>query len=118
MPSIRYEKSGAVGQIILCDPPHNFFNVDFCDQLRDAVMSATADDLRAVLVRAGGAVAAWFRRGGDGSRSAAPAGGARSSRRAASPASARAGEPRSTYARRNCPVIAKDFIEVFSATFS
>jgi enoyl-CoA hydratase/carnithine racemase len=54
MPSIRYETSGAVGHIILCDPPHNFLNVDFNDQLRDAVTSATADDLRAVLVRAEG----------------------------------------------------------------
>jgi enoyl-CoA hydratase/carnithine racemase len=54
MPSVRYEKLGAVGHIILCDPPHNFLNVEFCDQLRAAVMSATADDLRAVLVRAEG----------------------------------------------------------------
>jgi enoyl-CoA hydratase/carnithine racemase len=28
--------------------------VEFCDQLRDAVLTATADDLRAVLVRAEG----------------------------------------------------------------
>jgi enoyl-CoA hydratase/carnithine racemase len=54
MPSVRYERSGAVGHIVLCDPPHNLLNVDFCDQLRDAVMSATSDDLRAVLVRAEG----------------------------------------------------------------
>jgi enoyl-CoA hydratase/carnithine racemase len=54
MPSVRYEKSGPVGHIILCDPPHNFLNVEFCAQLRDAVMSATSDDLRAVLVRAEG----------------------------------------------------------------
>ena len=54
MPSIRYEKSGTVGHIILCNPPHNRLNVEFCDQLRDAVMSATSDDLRAVLVRAEG----------------------------------------------------------------
>jgi hypothetical protein len=34
MPSIRYEKSGPVGHIILCNPPHNRLNVDFRDQLR------------------------------------------------------------------------------------
>ena len=54
MPSVKYEKSGTVGHIILCNPPHNLLNVEFCDQLRDAVMSATSDDLRAVLVRAEG----------------------------------------------------------------
>ena len=54
MPSVKYEKSGAVGHIILCNPPHNFLNVDFCDQLREPVISATSDDLRAVLVRAEG----------------------------------------------------------------
>src|ERR1700677_4150498 len=54
MPSVKYEKSGPGGHIILCTPPHNRLNVDFCDQLRDAVMSATSDDLRAVLVRAEG----------------------------------------------------------------
>jgi hypothetical protein len=34
MPSIRYEKSGPVGHIILCNPPHNRHNGDFRDQLR------------------------------------------------------------------------------------
>jgi enoyl-CoA hydratase/carnithine racemase len=54
MPSVRYERSGAVGHIILCNPPHNLLNVEFYEQLRDAVLSATSDDLRAVLVRAEG----------------------------------------------------------------
>ncbi len=52
MPSVKYERSGAVGHIILCNPPHNL-NVEFYEQLREAVLSATSDDLRAVLVRAG-----------------------------------------------------------------
>jgi enoyl-CoA hydratase/carnithine racemase len=54
MPSVRYEKSGAVGHIILCNPPHNLLNVEFYQELRDAVVSATSEDLRAVLVRAEG----------------------------------------------------------------
>jgi enoyl-CoA hydratase/carnithine racemase len=54
MPSVRYERSGAVGHIVLCNPPHNYLNVEFYEQLRDAVFSATADDLLAVLVRAEG----------------------------------------------------------------
>jgi enoyl-CoA hydratase/carnithine racemase len=56
MPSARYEKSGAVGHIVLCNPPLNLLNVVFYEQLRDAVLSATSDDLRAVLVRAVAAV--------------------------------------------------------------
>jgi enoyl-CoA hydratase/carnithine racemase len=54
MPSVRYEKSGPVGHIVLCNPPLNLLNVDLYEQLRDAVLSATSDDLRAVLVRAEG----------------------------------------------------------------
>ena len=54
MQSVKYERSGAVGHILLCHPPHNFLNVEFYEQLREAVRSATSDDLRAVLVRAEG----------------------------------------------------------------
>jgi enoyl-CoA hydratase/carnithine racemase len=54
MPSVRYEKSGTVGHIILCNPPHNYLNVEFYEDLGEAVRSATSDDLRAVLVRAEG----------------------------------------------------------------
>jgi enoyl-CoA hydratase/carnithine racemase len=43
-----------VGHIVLCNPSLNLLNVEFYEQLRDAVLSATADDLRAVLVRAEG----------------------------------------------------------------
>lgn len=54
MPSVRYEKSGTVGHIILCNPPHNYLNVEFYEELGEAVCGATSDDLRAVLVRAEG----------------------------------------------------------------
>src|SRR6202034_1870762 len=54
MQSVKYEKSGAVGHIVLCNPPHNLLNVEFYEQLRDAVLAATSDDLRAVIVRAEG----------------------------------------------------------------
>src|SRR5882724_4795575 len=54
MQSVKYERSGAVGHIVLCNPPHNLLNVAFYEQLREAVLSATSDDLRAVLVRAEG----------------------------------------------------------------
>jgi enoyl-CoA hydratase/carnithine racemase len=54
MQPVKYERSGAVGHIVLCNPPHNLLNVEFYEQLREAVLSATSDDLRAVLVRAEG----------------------------------------------------------------
>jgi len=54
MQSVRYERSGAVGHIVLCNPPRNLLNVEFYEQLREAVLSATSDDLRAVLLRAEG----------------------------------------------------------------
>ena len=45
MPSVRYEKSGPVGHIVLCNPPLNLLNVDFYEQLRDAVMLDVAFSL-------------------------------------------------------------------------
>ena len=48
MQSVRYERSGAVGHRILCNPPSNLLNVEFYEQLREALLSATSDDLRAI----------------------------------------------------------------------
>ena len=62
MRSVRYERSGDVGHIILCNPPHNLLNVQFYEELRGAVESATAQDIRALLLRAEGPN---FTRGGD-----------------------------------------------------
>jgi enoyl-CoA hydratase/carnithine racemase len=54
MQSVRYERSGDVGHVILSNPPHNLLNVQFYEQLREAVGAATAQDIRALLVRAEG----------------------------------------------------------------
>src|ERR1700743_201649 len=54
MQSVRYERAGAGGDIVLCYLPRNLLNVEFCEQLREAVVNATSDNLRAVLVRAEG----------------------------------------------------------------
>ena len=54
MQSVRYERSGGVGHIVLCNPPNNLLNVEFYEQLREAIVNATSDDLRVVLVRAEG----------------------------------------------------------------
>jgi enoyl-CoA hydratase/carnithine racemase len=62
MRSVRYERSGDVGHIILCNPPHNLLNVEFYEELREAVEAATAQDIRALLLRAEGPN---FTRGGD-----------------------------------------------------
>jgi enoyl-CoA hydratase/carnithine racemase len=42
--SVRYERSGDVGHVILSNPPHNLLNVQFYEQLREAVGAATAQD--------------------------------------------------------------------------
>src|ERR1700743_900125 len=54
MQSVRYERSRAVGHLVLCNPPSNLLTVEFYEQLREAVVNATSDNLRAVLVRAEG----------------------------------------------------------------
>jgi enoyl-CoA hydratase/carnithine racemase len=54
MSSVRYEKSGSVGHIVLCNPPHNYLNVEFYEELGEAIRSSTSDDLSAILVRAEG----------------------------------------------------------------
>ena len=34
MQSVKYERSGPVGHIVLCNPPQNLLNVEFYRQLR------------------------------------------------------------------------------------
>jgi hypothetical protein len=48
MPSVRYEKSGAVGHVILCNPPHNLLNVEFYRLAADltACIAPEPGDLR------------------------------------------------------------------------
>lgn len=63
---VRFEQAGAVGTIILCDPPENELGRQWADDLRHAVHEASLAPIRALIVRAegpnfgtGGAIAEW-----------------------------------------------------------
>lgn len=63
---VRFEQTGAVGHIILCDPPENQLSRRWTDDLRGIVHQASSAGVRALVVRAdgpnfgtGGDVAEW-----------------------------------------------------------
>ncbi|MBB6375705.1 enoyl-CoA hydratase/carnithine racemase [Pseudonocardia eucalypti] len=63
--NIRFEREGAIGTIVLADPP-NWLNIEFAESLRVAVHQASESDIRVLHIRAegpdfsvGGAVREW-----------------------------------------------------------
>jgi enoyl-CoA hydratase/carnithine racemase len=54
MTTIRFERDGAVGNIVLADPPFNRVDLRFAEALRDAVHEASTSDIRVLVVRAEG----------------------------------------------------------------
>src|SRR6266853_1609211 len=54
MKTIRFDRDGAIGHIVLANPPHNFLDKRFCESLADAVHEASESDVRVILVRAEG----------------------------------------------------------------
>jgi enoyl-CoA hydratase/carnithine racemase len=54
MTTIRFERDGAIGNIVLADPPFNRVDLRFAEALRDAVHEAGASDIRVLVVRAEG----------------------------------------------------------------
>ncbi len=62
MQVIRFERTGAIGHIILCNPPGNLIAVAFSEGLRQAVHEASESDVRVLLTRAEGPN---FSQGGD-----------------------------------------------------
>jgi enoyl-CoA hydratase/carnithine racemase len=52
---IRFERDGDVGSIVLANPPHNWLDRQFADDLTAAVHQAGESDIRALLIRAEGA---------------------------------------------------------------
>jgi enoyl-CoA hydratase/carnithine racemase len=63
--NIRFEREGAIGTIVLADPP-NWLNIEFAESLPVAVRQASESDVRVLLIRAegpdfcvGGAVREW-----------------------------------------------------------
>lgn len=59
---IRFERTGAIGHIILCNPPGNLIAPAFSECLQRAVCEASESDIRALLIRAEGP---HFSQGGD-----------------------------------------------------
>lgn len=54
MKSIRFERHGNVGNIVLANPPYNRIDQQYAVSLREAVLAASESDIRALLVRAEG----------------------------------------------------------------
>ena len=54
MKSIRFERSGPVGAIVLANPPYNRLDVQYAACLRDAVHEASESDIRVLVVRGEG----------------------------------------------------------------
>src|ERR1700738_822610 len=54
MTTIRFERDGAMGNIVLANPPFNRLDARFAEALRDAVHQASESDVRVLVVRAEG----------------------------------------------------------------
>jgi enoyl-CoA hydratase/carnithine racemase len=52
--AIRFEREGAVGSIVLANPPYNRLDLRFAEALRVAVHQASASDIRVLVVRSEG----------------------------------------------------------------
>lgn len=52
--SIRFERDGAVGNIVLANPPFNRLDLRFTEALRVAVHQASVSDIRVLVIRAEG----------------------------------------------------------------
>src|SRR5471032_2743300 len=54
MKSIRFERDGKVGSIVLANPPYNRLDLRFAQCLREAVHEASESDIRVLVIRAEG----------------------------------------------------------------
>ncbi|WP_375776208.1 enoyl-CoA hydratase/isomerase family protein [Bradyrhizobium sp. ma5] len=54
MKTIRFERDGAIGNIVLANPPFNRLDARFAENLRAAVREASQSDIRVLVVRAEG----------------------------------------------------------------
>src|ERR1700726_150133 len=54
MTTIRFERDGAIGNIVLANPPFNRLDLRFAEALRGAVHQASEADIRVLVVRAEG----------------------------------------------------------------
>jgi enoyl-CoA hydratase/carnithine racemase len=54
MTTIRFERDGAIGNIVLANPPFNRLDLRFAEALRGAVHQASESDIRVLVLRAEG----------------------------------------------------------------
>jgi enoyl-CoA hydratase/carnithine racemase len=54
MTTIRFERDGAIGTIVLANPPFNRLDLRFAEALRIAVHQASESDIRVLVVRSEG----------------------------------------------------------------
>src|SRR5712692_11813428 len=54
MSTIRFERSAAIGSIVLANPPLNRIDLRYASALREAVHAASESDIRVLMVRAEG----------------------------------------------------------------
>src|SRR5256885_16707286 len=54
MKTIRFERQGSIGRIVLANPPYNRLDLQFSHCLRDAVHEASSSDIRALMISSEG----------------------------------------------------------------
>jgi enoyl-CoA hydratase/carnithine racemase len=54
MTTIRFERDGAIGNIVLANPPFNRLDLRFAEALRKAVKQASESDIRVLVIRSEG----------------------------------------------------------------
>src|ERR1700752_4443069 len=54
MTTIRFERDGAIGHIVLANPPFNRLDLRFAEALRTAVRQASESDIRVLVIRSEG----------------------------------------------------------------
>ena len=54
MTTIRFERDGAIGSIVLANPPFNRLDLRFAEALRKAVQRASESDIRVLVIRSDG----------------------------------------------------------------
>ena len=54
MKTIRFERQGPIGRIVLANPPYNRLDLQFSHCLRDAIHEASSSDIRALVISSEG----------------------------------------------------------------
>src|SRR5882762_11040131 len=54
MTTVRFERDGAIGNLVLADPPFNRVDLRFAETLRTAVHQASESDIRVLVIQAEG----------------------------------------------------------------